>query len=44
MEVDTIGKHTGFVQTDGFQLSSDFAYSSEKDQVNKLMDSGVYIE
>ena len=44
MEVDLIGKHRGFVQTDGFQLASDFAYSSEKDQVNKLMDLGVYIE
>lgn len=44
MEVDLIGNHRGFVQTDGFQLSSDFAYSAEKDQVNKLMDSGVYIE
>ena len=44
MEVDKIGNHSGFVQTDGFQLASDFAYSSEKDQVNKLMDSGVYIE
>lgn len=44
MEVDKIGNHSGFVQTDGFQLSSDFAYSSEKDRVNQLMDSGVYIE
>lgn len=44
MEVDLIGNHRGFVQTDGFQLASDFAYSSEKDQVNKLMDSGIYIE
>lgn len=44
MEVDLIGNHTGYIQTDGFQLSSDFAYLSEKDTINKLMDSGVYIE
>ena len=44
MQVDKVGNHRGFIQTDGFQLSSDFLYSSEKDHVNQLMDSGVYIE
>lgn len=44
MAVDKINKFLGYVQTDGFQLASDFAYSSEKDMVNKLLDSGIYIE
>lgn len=44
MAVDKIANHSGYVQTDGFQLASDFAYSSEKDMVNKLLDTGVYIE
>lgn len=44
MGVSAIEAFQGYVQTDGFQLASDFAYSSEKDMVNKLMDSGVYIE
>lgn len=44
MGVAKVGSFNGYVQTDGFQLQCDFAYSAEKDMVNKLMDSGVYIE
>lgn len=44
MGVATIGSFTGFVQTDGFQLADNQAYSSEKDMVNQLLDSGIYYE
>lgn len=44
MGVATIGSFNGFVQTDGFQFESAAAYSSEKDMINKLMDSGIYYE
>lgn len=44
MGVATIGSFTGYVQTDGFQLADIQAYSEEKDMINQLMDSGVYIE
>lgn len=42
MAVGTPSQFSGYVQTDGFQLASTKAYSSEKDMVNKLMDSGIY--
>lgn len=42
--VSTPGAFTGYVQTDGFQYSDAAASSSEKDMINSLMDSGVYIE
>ena len=44
MGVAAIGSFTGYVQTDGFQLADIQAYSEEKDMINQLMDSGVYIE
>ena len=44
MAVGTPSQFSGFVQTDGFQLASAKAYSSEKDIVNRLMDSGIYYE
>ena len=44
MGVSTPGAFSGYVQTDGFQFSNDFATSTEKDTINKLMDAGVYIE
>ena len=43
MGVSTPGSFTGYVQTDGFQLDAT-AYVVEKDTVNRLMDSGVYME
>ena len=42
--VSTPGNFTGYVQTDGFQFKSESASSEEKDMINSLMDSGVYIE
>ena len=44
MAVHTIATYTGFVQTDGFQLESSRAFSSEKDSINQLLDSGIYYE
>jgi hypothetical protein len=44
MGVATIGSFAGFVQTDGFQFESNRAYSSEKDMINKLLDTGIYYE
>lgn len=44
MGVSTPGSFSGYVQTDGFQLSSAYASSREKDLVNSLMDGGVYVE
>lgn len=44
MGVATIGSFSGFVQTDGFQFESNAAYSSEKDIINKLLDTGIYFE
>lgn len=40
----TVQTYAGFVQTDGFQLASTSAYSSEKDSINKLLDNGIYFE
>ena len=44
MGVSTPGSFSGYVQTDGFKLSSSRAYSTEKDTINQLMDSGIYYE
>ena len=44
MGVAAIGSFSGYVQTDGFQFESNAAYSSEKDMINKLCDSGIYFE
>ena len=44
MAVHTINTYSGFVQTDGFQLDSSSAFSSEKDSINQLLDSGIYFE
>lgn len=44
MGVSTPGSFNGFVQTDGFEFQSIQAYSSEKDTINSLMDSGIYFE
>lgn len=44
MGITTPNQFSGFIQTDGFQLASNQAYSSEKDMVNSLMDSGIYFE
>lgn len=44
MGVSTPNQFSGYVQTDGFQFQSIQAYSSEKDKINQLMDSGVYFE
>lgn len=44
MGVATIGSFAGFVQTDGFQFESNAAYSSEKDMIGKLLDTGIYYE
>lgn len=44
MGIATIGSFNGFVQTDGFQFESNAAYSSEKDMINKLLDTGIYFE
>lgn len=39
-----IGNYSGYVQTEGFQFQSNRASSAEKDAINQLMDSGVYME
>lgn len=44
MGVSTPNQFSGYIQTDGFQFQSIQAYSSEKDKINQLMDSGVYFE
>lgn len=44
MGVAAIGTFAGFVQTDGFQFEAASAYSSEKDMINKLLDTGIYYE
>lgn len=44
MGVATIGRFSGFVQTDGYQFEDAGAYSSEKDMINKLLDTGIYYE
>lgn len=44
MAVGTPNQFSGYIQTDGFQFEDVQAYSSEKDNINRLMDSGVYYE
>ena len=44
MGVSTPSAFSGYVQTDGFQLASSIAYSSERDAINQLLDSGIYYE
>ena len=44
MGVSTPSAFSGYIQTDGFQFESIQAYSSEKDAINQLMDSGIYYE
>ena len=39
-----IGNFAGYVQTEGFQFESIRASSSEKDAINQLLDSGIYVE
>lgn len=41
---DRIGNYSGYVQTEGFQFESNRASSSEKDVINSLLDSGIYVE
>lgn len=44
MGVSTPGAFSGYVQTDGFQFENAFASYEEKDTINGLMNTGVYIE
>ena len=44
MGVSKINSFSGFVQTDGFELSDSRAYSTEKDMVNDLLNTGIYFE
>ena len=39
-----VGNYSGYVQTEGFQFASLRASSSEKDTINQLLDSGIYVE
>lgn len=39
-----VGDFTGYVQTEGFQFMSSRASSTEKDMINQLLDSGIYVE
>lgn len=44
MKVDTIGNRLpGYIQTDGFSLVSNCS-KSEADEINAMMDRGVYID
>lgn len=44
MGVSSPNNFSGFVQTDGFRLSGADAYSQEKEEITRLMDSGIYYE
>lgn len=44
MGVSTPASFQGYVQSDGFQFASNRAYSSEKDSINSMLDSGIYYE
>lgn len=44
MGVSTPGAFSGYVQTDGFQVEGSGMYQVEKDTINSLLDTGVYIE
>lgn len=39
-----IGNYSGYVQTEGFQFGSSKASSAERDAINSLLDSGIYVE
>lgn len=39
-----IGNYSGYVQTEGFQFGSTKASSAERDAINSLLDSGIYVE
>lgn len=41
---DSVGNHVGYVQTDGFQLSSYKATSSEIEKINAYLDTGIYVD
>lgn len=43
MGVSTPSQFNGFIMTEGFSINAGIS-STEKDTINKLMDSGVYIE
>ena len=43
MFVKSLSSASGYIQTAGFQIDCD-GLASEKDAINSLMDSGVYIE
>jgi len=44
MGVSKPSNFSGYVQTDGFQFKSSRAYSSEIEEINKLLDTGIYYE
>ena len=43
MGVDTLTNFTGYIQTEGFEVHG-YMTDAEKEAINSLMDSGVYIE
>ena len=44
MGVAKVNQFNGYVQTDVYQFASNRAYSSEKDIINSMLDSGIYYE
>lgn len=44
MQVDLIKNVGGFVQTDGVQFEDTYAYASEKQIINQMLDTGIYYE
>ena len=44
MQVDLINNVGGFVQTDGAQFEDTYAYASEKQIINQMLDTGIYYE
>ena len=44
MGISTPGSFSGYVQTDGFQLSDPDSYQSERETINKMLDTGIYYE
>lgn len=43
MGVDRLSNHSGFVMTEGFQIDGNMTLE-EKEDINRLLDSGVYLE
>lgn len=43
MKVSTPGSFSGYVQTDGFQFAGN-CLESERQKINQLLDSGIYVE